>query len=245
MNYPELVKNPSVKLEFYITHEHACNYLDDRLAKTLVADPQFPVNRLIHSRLSGLGFRRSGSMLYKPHCDNCSACIPVRISVHEFKMKSRKHRRTWKINSDLRVQCRKAGYDEKYYDLYRKYVNEIHKDGGMDNPSPEDFMHFLLCDWADTTFYEILQGEKLVAVAVTDRLEDGLSAVYTFYDPAYRKRSLGIYSILIQINEVTKQGLDWLYLGYWIADCTKMNYKNQFDHIEYYSNNKWLSFVPG
>ena len=148
------------------------------------------------------------------------------------------------LNRDLVIRPDKARFDEKYFNLYRKYLNEIHRGGGMDNPAPEDFIQFLICEWADTLFYEILLDKKLVAVAVADRLDDGLSAVYTFYDPDFRKRSLGIYSILMEINEAAKLGLQWLYLGYWIADCPKMNYKNQFDHIEYYRNNKWLPYVP-
>ena len=148
------------------------------------------------------------------------------------------------MNHDLVIRSRKADFDENYFNLYRKYVNAIHKGGGMDNPEPEDFIQFLLSDWAETLFYEILLDKKLIAVAVADRLEDGLSAVYTFYDPEYSKRSLGIFSILMEIMEASRLGLEWLYLGYWIADCPKMNYKNQFDHIEYYCNNRWLASPP-
>lgn len=231
------------KLEYYITPEHTCNYLPGLQARTLVADPGFPLNRSHYTRLADQGFRRSGSYVYRPNCRTCRACIPVRINVNEFSM-SRSQRRTWRRNRDLTVRETSAEFQNEYFELYHRYINTRHKNGGMENPTPDDFMQFLTCDWAETLFYEMRLNKKLVAVAVADRLDNGLSAVYTFFDPVEYKRSPGIFAILFEIDETTRLELPWLYLGYWIAGCNKMQYKNRFSALQYFHDNHWSPFAP-
>ena len=231
--------NKPHKLGFYITPEHACSYLTNRQAITLFADPHFSMNRHIYTQLAQKGFRRSGEYIYKPYCDRCNACIPVRVPVNAFVMRKR-HRRIWNNNRDLTVRLCSADYDEFHFNLYRKYLNRKHPGGGMDNPDRKDYTGFLSSCWMDTMFYELKLDDQLLAIAVTDRLDDGLSAVYTFYDPDFSKRSLGIYSVLYEIQEAKRMGLDWLYLGYWIAECGKMNYKDQFQPLEYLYDNRWI-----
>lgn len=226
------------RLGFYITPEHACSYLKGKQASTLFADPEYPMSRQVYSRLAMRGFRRSGDYLYQPHCAACKACIPVRIPVKEFIWR-RTYTRTWKRNQDLNVRVCKAAYSDQHQDLYRRYVNTRHKGGGMDNPQTGSYLSFLTSTWMDTIFYEIRLGKKLLAVAVVDHLDHALSAVYTFYDPEEAQRGLGTFSILYEINEARRLGLDWLYLGYWIKDCDKMNYKNEFKPLEYYRDNAW------
>ena len=226
------------RLGFFITPTHACSYLDGKQASTLFADPDYPMTRQVYSRLAARGFRRSGDYLYQPHCESCKACIPVRIPVNEF-VRKRTHARTWKRNQDLTVRERPATFNQEHQDLYSRYISTRHKGGGMDNPQAGSYLSFLTTNWMDTAFYEMRLDTKLLAVAVVDRLDDGLSAVYTFYEPEEIRRSLGTFSILYEISEARRLGLDWLYLGYWIKDCAKMNYKNAYRPLEYYQNNTW------
>lgn len=223
---------------FYTTPPHVCSYLPPRQATTLFTDPALPKDRGLYSILSEQGFRRSGAHLYRPSCPGCQACIPVRIPVQEFRPR-RNQRRTWDGNRDLHVVPGRAGFRVEYFDLYRRYLRARHPNGGMDDPSPEGFMDFLTAPWAETLFYEFRLGDRLLAIAVVDRLEHALSAVYTFYDPACRERSLGRYAILHEIQEARAHGLAWLYLGYWIAGCRKMRYKNEYQPLEYYVGGRW------
>lgn len=228
----------SQKLGFYATPPHRCSYLPERQAITLFADPNFPKNRQLYTALAGSGFRRSGTHLYIPHCRDCNACISVRVSAAGFRP-TRSQKRTWRKNSDLTVRELPAAYDDEHFELYRRYLSHRHADGGMDNPSPEAYMDFLTASWTDTMFYEIRAGQKLVAVAVTDLMDDGLSAVYTFYDPDETARSPGRFAILYQIERAASLGLDWLYLGYWIRQSDKMRYKSEYRPQQVYINNNW------
>ena len=231
------------KLSFYITPLHDCSYFDDRQAITLFADPKFPKNQKLYSSLAKHGFRRSGNHLYQPHCETCMACIPVRIPVNHFSPR-RSQRRNWRMNKNLTVKAVSAEYRDEHFELYQRYLSERHPDGGMDNPSPKNYKEFLISDWIETVFYEIRQSGSLLAVAVADKLEDGLSAVYTFFDPDYLRQGLGTYAILFEIEETKRLGYKWLYMGYWIEHCGKMNYKNDFQPLEYYLNGSWQR-LPG
>ena len=237
MNHP--VNKQTYKLSFFETPEHACTYLPGRQAKTLFADPAFPIDRHIYTKLISRGFRRSGEYLYRPWCNNCDACVPIRIPVKDYVM-CKRHVRVWKRNQDIRIIRKPADFEDSHFELYNRYINTKHKGGGMDNPERKDYMGFLKSNWMDTVFYEMKLAEQLVAISVVDRLDDGLSAVYTFYDTNFDKRSLGTFSILFEIHEAARLGLKWLYLGYWIEECAKMNYKNQFKPAEYLQNNIWV-----
>ncbi len=228
------------RLSFYATPPHDCNYLPDRSAITLFADPRFQKNTRLYSALADCGFRRSGEHLYIPHCESCCSCIPVRVPVREFKP-SRNQRRNWKLNQHLIINKLDPVFNSEHYDLYEKYLLSRHRGGGMDNPSPESYMQFLTASWSSTCFYEMrLQDNGLVAVAVVDILDNALSAIYTFFDPDYAHLSPGRFAVLFQIAEAKKLGLRFVYLGYWIDKCKKMTYKDEYQPLEYYHHNGWF-----
>lgn len=226
------------RLAFYATPDHACSYLPGRSARTLFADPAVRLDTRIYSRLTLYGFRRSGRHIYRPSCDTCEACVPVRIPVAEF-VPNRSQRRAWARNQDLSPAACTAGYRQEHFDLYRRYVASRHPGGGMDNADPMQYLDFLTSNWSETWFQEFRLGNRLAAVAVTDRLEHGLSAVYTFFDPELRSRSLGTYAILWQIEECKRQQLECLYLGYWIGESPKMAYKASFWPLEAFHQGAW------
>ena len=231
------------KLGFYATPPHDCSYLPDREATTLFADPRFPKNKRLYTALADCGFRRSGEHLYIPHCGSCTSCIPVRIPVSEFTP-SRNQQRTWKRNDDLRVVKSEQRFKDEHFELYRKYLAHRHAGGGMDNPTPENYLEFLVASWSETEFHEIRLGERLIGVAVMDVMDNALSAVYTYFDPEFERRSLGRYSILYEVEEARRRGLQWLYLGYWIENCRKMSYKNEYRPLQYFADNAWHDAPP-
>jgi len=216
------------------TPPHKCGYLSNKLATTLFIEPETPKTASLYDNLSQQGFRRSGGDIYRPDCYGCNACIPVRIPVQKF-VPRRSQRRVWQKNYDLTVSAVPASFKSEHFNLYRRYLSSRH----LDNPNPNTYTQFLICSWARTKFYEFRLNKKLVAVAVIDHLKHGLSAMYTFFDPDYPARSLGVYAILWQIEETKRLNLDWLYLGYWIKDCKKMNYKTEYQPLEYYYREKW------
>ncbi|MCF3191635.1 arginyltransferase [Pseudomonas bubulae] len=228
------------RLKFYATQPHACSYLPDEQATTLFLDPSQPMDVQVYADLSEMGFRRSGDHLYRPHCLKCDACTPTRIPVARFAP-NRQQKRIFKRNADLQVQAVKPAFSEENFDLYQRYIEQRHADGDMFPPSRDQFSTFLVRDLAFSKFYEFRLDGRLLAVAVTDVLPNGLSAVYTFYDPDEERRSLGRYGILWQIAEARRLGLDALYLGYWIKNCKKMNYKTEYRPIELLINQRWSS----
>jgi len=227
------------QLAFYASRRHDCPYLPDRDAVTLFADPDAPMNNDVYGRLSEFGFRRSGRMIYRPACPGCSACIPVRIPAERFRGR-RIDRRVWRRNADLAVTATPPTYREDHFRLYRRYLKARHAGGSMDTEDPAQYLEFLTSPWSDTVFYEFRLREALLAVAVTDRLPDGLSAVYTFFDPDARARSLGQYAILWQVAEARRLGLGAVYLGYWIEQCRKMSYKGKIRPLQMYRDGQWI-----
>lgn len=217
---------------------HACSYLPGRTATTLFIDPQQRVGVGLFSELTQHGFRRSGDFVYRPHCQDCAACVPVRIGVNRFEP-NRSQRRTWRLNRDVSVQRMAPIYKHEHFALYLSYQRARHPGGGMDEPDPEKYMRFLSTRHVQSYFYEMRLGRRLIAVAVADVLPDGLSAVYTFYEPDEGRRGLGVYAIMVEIEEARSQGLPWLYLGYWIEQSPKMNYKRNFKPLEAYANGQW------
>lgn len=228
----------SQPLGFFTTPPHRCGYLPGREAVTLFVDPRMRPDGPTYTLLSQHGFRRSGGHIYRPKCPSCEACIPIRLPVADFTP-HRSHRRNLRINADISVNPREPIYDPLHFRLYYRYITARHAGGGMENPDPGSYMDFLTANWATTTFYEFRSGPDLFAVAVVDRLDDGLSAVYTFFDPSLPHRSLGRYAILQEIEIARNLGLKWLYLGYWIEECRKMSYKTDFTPYQYYVNGAW------
>ncbi len=225
-------------LKVYATHPHQCSYLEGEEATTLFVDPKAKLNLATYSRLSEMGFRRSGPHLYRPHCEMCQACIPARIPVYLFKP-NRQQRRAWKKNSDLQVKKINNIEHESFYTLYKNYINIRHSDGDMCPPSREQYKSFLTCEWDATYYFGFYKGNQLLAVAVLDEMDNGLSSVYTFYDPSESNRSLGVYTILWQIKQAKTLNLPAVYLGYWVNSCQKMRYKIDYRPIELYIDGKW------
>lgn len=229
-------------LKVYTTYPHTCSYLEDQEATTLFVDPRQPVDQKLYSKLSVLGFRRSGNHIYRPHCAHCNACVPARIPLGEFE-RNRGQRRIWQRNQDLRVICTDDINDDDAFDLYHRYISIRHSDGDMYPPDREQYQAFLSSVWDCTRYYRFYDRARLVAVAVVDRLEDGFSAIYTFFDPLAAKRSLGTYAILWQAEQARATGLDYLYLGYWIRECQKMSYKSDYRPLQVYNNSRWSTLI--
>ncbi len=229
---------------FYISMPHACSYLPGRIATTLFVNPQEILDTPTFAELTRHGFRRSGNFVYRPHCHECQACIPVRIPVRRFRP-NRSQRRTWNRNRDLTVRRCEAGFKREHFELYLRYQRRRHPGGGMDEGDPERYKKFLLSRHAPTAFYELRRNDTLLAVAVADILPDALSAVYTFYDPNELRRSLGVLAILVEIEQARQLDLSWLYLGYWIEQCQKMNYKRNFEPLQAYRSGVWRTLGEG
>lgn len=225
-------------LVFFATPPHDCSYLPDREATTMFVDPRAHIDKKLYSQLTALGFRRSGSHYYRPHCENCNACVPVRLKVDDFKP-DRNQRRVFEKNRDLTCELVPASFSERYYKLYAHYIEQRHADGDMYPPSREQFTSFLVEGATDSWFLEIRLEEELIGLAAVDMLDDGLSAIYTVFDPAHESRSLGTFAILWQIEAAKSWGLPHLYLGYWIRECRKMNYKTRFTPIEALRDGQW------
>jgi len=228
----------SEHIQLYLTAEHECSYLPNRMASNIVPDPNLPMDMSIYSYLIKLGYRRSGDFIYRPHCTGCEECRPCRIPVAQFSPR-RNQQRCLKSNQDLSLNIVKAHYSDEYFELYRDYLNARHGDGEMSNPVPDDFEKFLYSDWSNTYFLEARKDERLLAVAVTDVTPSGLSAVYTYFDPAESKRGLGNFCILQQIHHTQLMQLDHLYMGYWINDCQKMKYKANFQPMQSFVDDIW------
>ncbi len=230
----------SQSIQLYLTSEHECGYLPDRMATNLVPDPARQMDLALYGELIQLGYRRSGNYTYRPHCGDCSACIPCRIPSSRFKPR-RNQQRCLQKNHDLIMDIVPAGYSDEHFQLYRHYLNSRHGDGDMANPVTEDFSNFLYCDWSNTHFLEFRLNNELKAVAVTDFTPAGLSAVYSYFDPEMPERSLGTYCILQQLELVKSMQLEYLYMGYWIQKCKKMAYKTRFHPLESLINHNWVT----
>ncbi|MFT7685293.1 MAG: arginyl-tRNA--protein-N-Asp/Glu arginylyltransferase [Candidatus Azotimanducaceae bacterium] len=226
-------------LKFFTTPGHDCSYLDGKIATTLFVDPGYKISTLEYSELSALGFRRSGQHIYRPHCQDCKACIPLRIPVGNFKP-NRTQKRIFKKNHQITVHSTKPEFTLESFDLYDRYIRERHSDGDMYPPNQEQYTSFLIEGRPEATFFEFRLGKKLIAIAVADQLKDGLSAIYTFFDPELHHLSLGSYAILWLLNTTIERRLTYLYMGYWIKECQKMSYKTDYKPMELFINNQWL-----
>ena len=224
----------------FTTYPHSCSYLKDQEATTLFVDPRQTIDQTLYSSLSLIGFRRSGDHVYRPHCAHCSACLPARLPVAQFKS-SKSQKRIWKRNADLSVEQTDTITDDAAYSLYARYIESRQSDGDMYPPERDQYESFLNDVWDCTRYYRFYRGGELVAIAVLDVLLDGASAIYTFFDPDENRRSLGVYAILWEIELAKSLGLDYVYLGYWIRECQKMSYKSTYRPLEVYSNNRWAA----
>lgn len=225
------------ELKLFSTPKYPCSYLPGRIARNYVVDPNFSISTALYSNLIQMGFRRSGSQVYKPECGQCHECISSRILAKDFTP-SRSQRRNLKTNSDLSVIINTTGFKPDYLPLYKHYLSSRH-----DNNDSNNIEDFFEADWSDVhyiEFYHQTNKHDLLGVAVVDVLENGLSSVYTFFQPEHSKRSLGTFAVLWQVEYAKQNNMDYVYPGYWIKDCSKMNYKTRFQPLEGYFSGRWL-----
>lgn len=229
---------PFATLQFYATAPYPCSYLPGRQARSQVAAPGNLIHSDTYSQLIDQGFRRSGLFTYRPHCDDCKACVPIRINVGQFEP-SRTQLRIQKRHQNLLPLVAELAWSEEHYSLYTRYQARRHPNGGMEEDSRQQYGEFLLASRVNTRLVEFRDQEGVLKmVSIIDVLEQGLSSVYTFYDPEARG-SLGTYGILWQINQCRQLRLPWLYLGYWIENSEKMAYKANFKPAEYRLDGQW------
>lgn len=230
-------------LRIFHTGEHPCGYWPERTARDLVLDPHDPRLLQFYPRALAWGFRRSGDIVYRPHCRGCHACVAVRIPVDDFAP-NRSQRRCIARNADVESRVLPAERNQEHFDLYRRYLGARHAGGGMDDHGVTEFDQFLVGSWSQGRFLELRTHGRLIAVAVTDLSDEALSAVYTFYDPVESERGLGTLALLRQIDWARRDGRRHLYLGYWISGHQKMDYKRKFQPLEYFDGRQWQRDPP-
>jgi arginine-tRNA-protein transferase len=217
--------------------EHVCGYLPDRRARSAFIDPGYTLDSTRYGVLLDQGFRRSGGYVYRPMCVQCAACRPARVVVSEFNTR-RNHRRCMAQNQAIELSVAPRLTDE-HFTLYRRYLGTRHRDGGMDPNDAEAFHEFLNCPWGRTEFWEFREHGRLMIVAVVDRVPQGMSAVYTFFEPDLPARGLGTFAILEQIRVAREIRMPYVYLGYWVPGSPTMNYKRNFRPLELLTPQGW------
>ena len=235
---------PLSKIQFYATAAYPCSYVGGRIARSQVAAPSEHIDAQIYSDLVQKGFRRSGAFVYRPHCDYCQACTSIRVLASEFRP-NRSQRRAQAQHQDLTVHVSEPRFSEEHYALYQRYQKSRHSGGGMDDDDVAQYIEFLVNTQVTSFMVEFREaGSKgvnnaLRMVSIIDQLNDGLSAVYTFYEPLPRQ-NFGTYNVLWQIKRAQTLGLNHVYLGYWIETCRKMSYKTRFKPCELLKDTQWI-----
>lgn len=233
---------PFSAIQFYATASYRCSYLPDQLARSQVAAPGHLIHAENYSDLVDQGFRRSGLFTYRPHCDNCKACVSIRVDCEQFTP-NRAQRRAQSRHAHLRAYSMALGWSAEHYELYCRYQQSRHPGGGMDEDSRAQYSQFLLASRVNSRMVEFRDEHgNLHMVSIIDILNRGLSSVYTFFDPDVAG-SLGTYGILWQIQQCQQLRLRWLYLGYWIEQSRKMQYKANFKPAQYLINGRWQSLT--
>lgn len=227
-------------VRMFRTGSHPCGYWGDREARDLVLDPRDPRLPVLYPMALDRGFRRSGDIVYRPSCGDCHACIAVRVPVASFAP-DRSQRRCMKRNADVDARIVAPVRTDEHLALYRRYLASRHAGGGMDDHGANEFDQFLVGSWNAGRFLELREhgSHRLLAVAVTDLVDDAMSAVYTFYDPGEASRGLGTLGVLKQIEWARRDHRAHLYLGYWIDGHPKMDYKRRFQPLEGFDGRGW------
>ncbi len=231
--------------QFYVTAPQPCPYLDGRMERKLFTALQGEHAQRLNDTLSKQGFRRSQNVLYRPSCAECSACLSARIRVADFRP-SRSQRRILKRNAELRRNATSPWATEDQFQLFRRYLDSRHADGGMADMDIFEFAAMIEETPIKSRVIEYTRparegehGRPLAAVCLTDVFDDGLSMVYSFYDPDLQAQSLGTQVILDHIAIAREAGLPFVYLGYWVPGSRKMGYKAGFDALEIYKAGRW------
>ena len=234
---------------FYLTVPSPCPYLPDRLEQKIFTELKENHALELNNSLSKIGFRRSQKVAYKPACEDCDACLSVRISVNQFKP-TRSMRRVWRNNEDLEATDYPPTATKEQFALLSHYLDRRHVEGGMAGMGREDYSTMVEETSVATRVMEFRQqteqGERapLIGACLTDMLDDGLSMIYSYYDPEMPNRSLGTQMILHHIDWAQRLNLPYVYLGYWIAQSDKMSYKARFQPLEKYEDDAWSRFGP-
>lgn len=237
MSYPE--NNEFKKIQFYLTANYNCGYIEGNKAQSIVASPYQNIELKEFNNLVNLGFRRSGNHVYKPHCHDCEACVPIRINVNDFKLN--KSQKRCSIKNDYQVEFKPIEYKYEDFLLYKEYQKKRHNDQSTSEEDQKDeYKNFLLTSNFDSKMIKFSSQGKVMMITIVDVLDDGLSAVYTFYDLNFPKLSLGTYSIIWLAKWCKNNTYAYLYLGYWIRDNAKMSYKTKFKPYELLKNKTWI-----
>ena len=231
------------KLQFYVTTPYACGYLPNKLAQSLIATPHHLIDAKIYSGLIQQGFRRSGKIAYRPHCETCNACIPTRVVLANF-LPTRSQKRAFKQHANLTAHIMPLGYHQEHFALYASYQAARHAEPenfNQDKDEAEQYRQFLCQSNVESLMIEFRDTKNALKIlSVVDIVGDGISAVYTFYDTSQLKSSYGTYSIMWQTEWTRILGLPYLYLGYWIAESEKMAYKQAFKPQEKLIDGEWV-----
>ncbi|MBL4743031.1 MAG: arginyltransferase [Cycloclasticus sp.] len=231
-------------LDLYISSPQTCDYLADQKSENIFISPEVKMTAGIYEYLIGVGFRRSGEHVYRPHCKACRACISCRVNVTLFKP-SKSQKRLLTKNKDLSFKSVEAQYSEEHFDLYQRYQTFKHPGGSMESFGEKEYQAFLCQSLGNGVIYETRLNDKLLAISVTDVFSNALSAVYTFFDPEYSARSLGTNSVLRQIDAAQNGNKEHLYLGYYVEQSKKMSYKTNFKPIEMLVEGRWQLYEKG